>query len=347
LQAAGRECVRDLIRRIEREAGVPDLAQILADRLGPTDLQSLLMEVYGQMAKRRPPTALLSEYRSNRFAQPSRSDPAKLLEWDSVAFSRLPKGFQAIELSPVSPLGTISLVAPISQDWVISTIRNSEVVADPTNVLALECAARRREMTISSPSTRATPVRLAASHRVVRAQRYDSPKAKAHFRLFSLCTAGRTTGGLRFEIEALSEHISFYLECLRVFLGPRVRLRVSIADQAGDPQHKVALSALIDALKQKFPHVETGSDRSRKDTGDYYRRFRFNVSATSADGEELELVDGGDTDWTQKLLNNAKERLVISGIGTERACENFVPVARGSTARSKGHRPSGGRKSST
>ena len=30
-------------------------------------------------------------------------------------------------------------------------------------------------------------------------------------------------------------------------------------------------------------------------------------------GKEQELVDGGDVNWTQKLLNNAKERLVISG----------------------------------
>jgi hypothetical protein len=31
-------------------------------------------------------------------------------------------------------------------------------------------------------------------------------------------------------------------------------------------------------------------------------------------------VDGGAVDWTQRLLSNAKERLVISGIGSERLC---------------------------
>ena len=34
--------------------------------------------------------------------------------------------------------------------------------------------------------------------------------------------------------------------------------------------------------------------------------------------EELFLVDGGEVNWTQKLLVNAKERLVISGLGSER-----------------------------
>ena len=34
------------------------------------------------------------------------------------------------------------------------------------------------------------------------------------------------------------------------------------------------------------------------------------------------LVDGGFTDWTQQLLSNRKERLLISGMGSER----FVSV---------------------
>ena len=36
------------------------------------------------------------------------------------------------------------------------------------------------------------------------------------------------------------------------------------------------------------------------------------------DRDELFIADGGFTDWTAKLLNDAKERLLISGIGSER-----------------------------
>jgi hypothetical protein len=43
--------------------------------------------------------------------------------------------------------------------------------------------------------------------------------------------------------------------------------------------------------------------------------------ATPMKGKEQEIVDGGDVNWTQKLLNNAKERLVISGCGSERLCQ--------------------------
>ena len=36
-------------------------------------------------------------------------------------------------------------------------------------------------------------------------------------------------------------------------------------------------------------------------------------------GGDTELGDGGFTKWTQTLLGDTKERLLISGIGTERA----------------------------
>jgi|SRR5207253_473778 len=134
-----------ITNRIERDAGVPRLVDILSDRLAPTDLQSLLLEVYSRRAKKRDPKALLDDHVSNRFTRPSASDPARLLEWDRVALSTLLGVFQAVELSPVCPLGTGSVLSPISQDWTVSTIRNTEIVADSTNVLAIECAVRRRE----------------------------------------------------------------------------------------------------------------------------------------------------------------------------------------------------------
>ena len=33
--------------------------------------------------------------------------------------------------------------------------------------------------------------------------------------------------------------------------------------------------------------------------------------------EGIELVDGGFVDWTQKLLGNKKERLLITGTGID------------------------------
>ena len=180
-----------IIERIEKDARAPDLAKILTSRLAPTDLQSLLLEIYGRRARKREPKALLGDQISNRFTRPSALSPRRLLEWDRVAFSLLPKAFRPIELSPVCPLGTVSVLSPISQDWTVSTIRNTEVVSDSTNVLAIECAVRRREQRNFS-SGKAVPVHLASSHRLLRGQKFGvGPGTRQHFRAFALCSAGR------------------------------------------------------------------------------------------------------------------------------------------------------------
>src|SRR5260370_14964853 len=159
-----------IIERIERDSGVPHLADILSGRIGPTDLQSLLLEVYARRAKKRNPRVLLDDHVSNRFTRPSASNPTRLLEWDQIAFSKLPKLFRRVELSPVCPLGTASVLSPISQDWIVSTSRNSEVVADSTNVLALECSVRRREQKNRSTDN-APSVNLPTTHPLLKAHK--------------------------------------------------------------------------------------------------------------------------------------------------------------------------------
>src|SRR5437867_6201928 len=165
----------EIIDRIERELGVPGVAALLAERLEPTDLQSLLLDVYRRIAARRQPAAVLADYAANRFVRPSSISPAQLLAWDTLASSLLPPECELVELSPVCPLGACSVVADIGQDRSIATIRNTEVVSDSTNVLALEAACRRRDLLPAGPRS-TSPVHLAASHRLVRGQRYRDPK---------------------------------------------------------------------------------------------------------------------------------------------------------------------------
>ena len=316
-----------IIERIERDAGVPDLANILTNRLAPTDLQSLLLEIYSRRAKKREPKALLEDHVLNRFTRPSASGPRRLLEWDRITFSLLPKVFRPIELSPVCPLGTVSVLSPISQDWIVSTIRNTEVVADSTNVLAIECAVRRREQRNFS-SGKAAPVHLAASHRLLRGQKFGvSPGIRQHFRVFTLCSAGRDSGNLLFETETVSLHVGFYLAALRVFLGTKMGLRVAISDFGSEATRPLVQSEVVEKLQFAHKKVRIGIDQDRKQGRGYYGQLCFKIFATPSKGRERELVDGGDVNWTQKLLNNAKERLIISGCGSERLCELFDPAA--------------------
>src|SRR5262249_47677478 len=122
-----------VLDRILREGDTPDLLEILAERLSPTDLQSLLLEVYRRRAARPTPTRLLEQYESNRFVRPSSVDPRTLLEFDRVALSLATPVFEPVELAPVCPLGTTSVVATVSQNNTVSTVRNTELVADSTN----------------------------------------------------------------------------------------------------------------------------------------------------------------------------------------------------------------------
>jgi hypothetical protein len=189
-------------------------------------------------------------------------------------------------------------------------------------VLALECAIRRREL-LRANSKSSEPVHLAASHRLIRAQKYQDPKSIAHFSAFALCSAGRDQGNLRFELSTLAVHIRFYLKALRVFLGPEVPLHLSVTDLNSDPREGLIETQLFSTIHTEFEGVDCALDQQRTKGRGYYLELCFHIHATDAYGKPLELVDGGSVDWTQKFLSNAKERLIISGIGSERLCSEF------------------------
>jgi len=311
-----------IAERIEHEAGVPGLASILAEHLSPTDLQSILLEVYRIRTSRIQPSAVLLAFESNRFVRPSTVSPTSLLRWEQIAFAHLPQEFQPIALSPVCPLGTNSVLALVDQDWAVATARNTEVVSDSTNVLALECSIRRRELLRVNPKS-SDPVHLAASHRLLRAQRYEGSKSVAHFSSFALCSAGRDQGNLRFELAALRLHIHFYLASLRAFLGLGAPLHLSVTNLNSNSDVELIEAQLLSAIRSEFEDIECVFDEHRTSGRGYYLDLCFHIHATATSGQRLELVDGGSVNWTRKLLSNAKERLVISGIGSERLCAEF------------------------
>jgi hypothetical protein len=314
-----------IIERIVREAGVPDLVNVLAERLDPTDLQSLLLEVFRRRAAGVTPSRLLDRYEQDRFARPSGLPPRRIAEIEHLAWSLLPAAYEAIELSPVCPLGTNAAIATVDQNNVVSTIRNSEVVADLTNVLALECAVRRRELLCRDPRSRER-VRLAASHRLVRAQAYHSPLARPHFRLFGLVTAGRDEGSFQFETSSMVEHMGFYLRLLQEAArqGYEVdAVRVAITELEDGRRDRALHEHVFTPLKENHPDATVAFDPDRASGRGYYVAGCFKIYATNRAGTEIELIDGGFTTWTRQLLSNAKERLLISGLGIERLCTEF------------------------
>lgn len=310
------------LERIEREAGIPGLASLLAEKLGPTDLQSLLLEVYRQRSRRRTPADVLSDYETNRFVKPSTSSPQRLLELEQLFLSELPSGVAAMELSPVCPLGTVSAVASVDQNWAVATARNTEVISDTTNVLALECALRRREILRRQPKS-PEAAHLAASHRFLRPQFYGSSELLPHFRMFSLCSGGRDRGNLRFEFDNLALHMGFYVGVLQGFLGTSVPLGIYVTDFHTDDRTALIQRALFAPIRDRFPEVGFEFDNERESGRGYYLDLCFHLYARTPASEDVQLADGGSVNWTQRLLSNAKERLIISGISSERICTAF------------------------
>jgi hypothetical protein len=314
-----------IIERILRETGIPELVDALVERLSATDLQSLLLEVYQRRAAGMTPGRLLERYERDRFVRPSDVAPPTLTAFDRLVWSLLPDTYTAVELSPVCPLGTNAAIATVNQNKVVTTIRNSEVVADVTNVLALECASRRRRLLRADPLSRER-VRLGASHRVLRGQVYSGPGAVPHFRLLGLCAAGHDEGSFQFETTSLVEQIAFHVRLLQeaARLGYHAhQLRVAITDLEEGRRTQALEEQALAPLVASYPDVRCELDPDRETGRGYYVGACFHIYATNAAGIELELVDGGCTTWTQQLINNRKERLLISGLGVERFCAQF------------------------
>ncbi|MBB2915597.1 hypothetical protein FHS43_006920 [Streptosporangium becharense] len=312
--------------RVLREGATPRLLTALAERLSPTDLQTLLLEVYRRRAAAVTPGRLLRAYEDNRFTAPSPLDAGELTRLNALVHDRLARhAFTALALSPLCPLGTNSAVATVDQNKVVTTVRNTEAVADATNVLALECAVRRRQLLRADPRSRAR-VRLAATHRVVRAQVFAGPGMTAHFALLGLCTAGRAESSFIFETAALTEQIGVHLDILDSArtLGYRVRsVRVSVTDLTAGRHRRTLRESVLDPLTQAYPATAFVFDDERGAGRGYYSGACFEIRATTPAGDDLNLGDGGFTTWSADLLSDARERLLISGLGLERLCERF------------------------
>jgi hypothetical protein len=201
----------------------------------------------------------------------------------------------------------------------LTTIRNTEVCADVTGVLALE-AARRRRALHRHEKRPGDAIRLCASHRVLRAQRFDGPATFPHFRILNLCTAGRDRGSYRFETASLAEHIGYYIRLVQASREAGFRtgaMRVSLT-AFDETRYDVLRAQVLEPLTADYSETVIAFDRQRTSGRGYYVGAGFQIYVRDLSGVEHFIVDGGFTDWTQQLLSDRKERLLTSGMGSER-----------------------------
>ncbi|MCB9766466.1 MAG: ATP phosphoribosyltransferase regulatory subunit [Alphaproteobacteria bacterium] len=196
----------DIARRILARHDALDAHALLAETLNTSALQSVLLSVHRHRAASRRPAEALRGF--NPLHQPCAVDARALHRAEGVAYEALAEGVDALDLALTVPFGAHHALAGSPQHNVLSTIRDAELLADPTVALALEAARRRRE-------DRGAIVRLASCDRVARLQRLEQPGHTRHFRLFALLTAGRDVGSERFRTDAVLEHLGFYIRLLK------------------------------------------------------------------------------------------------------------------------------------
>jgi hypothetical protein len=288
--------------------GDPAAFERLASELPATELWSVLMEVARARAGARSPAQVLAQYRRDRFVRPAPVDQRTLLELDAHLLASAP-AFEAIELSPVAPLGTCSTMAHTDQHRVLSALRGTEVVSDPTNVLALECAARLTAARSSAPQA---PVKLATCQRVLRAQALpNKPGLTQHFRIFALATGGRETKDHALAVAALVEHVRTMLAALERLERAGYAFGARRLELLTTPER----SALGDRVAAALPEIAVA--RKALEHPYYSAGVRYMLWVTTPSGAELPLADGGAFNWLGRLTTNRRNVFVASGMGAQ------------------------------
>jgi len=308
--------VKKPAERIAAELGDPELIKRLI-HLPASELTSLLLEVTRGRARR--PADLVAQYARDRAVQPTSDDPRALLVVETHAFAAA-GAFEPITLSPVAPLGLNVVLGEIDQNSTLAAVRNLEVLADPTTVLALETA-RRHTVGVD------VDVRLAAAARMLRMQPFDNPAFSPHFAIFALTTGGRGRPVYGFELAALDEHVAAHLGLFARLAAAGFRLsdaHVEIADSTHDEARLTAVEhELFPSLRARFPAATFTLDPARTHAMAYYRGLCFHISARGTDGNMHQLSDGGSTDWLARLTSNRKLRFFVSGLGSELLLRRF------------------------
>jgi hypothetical protein len=299
------------LERIVSALGVKEIVELLSDRISGADLNTLLLEVFREKTNRSSASELFKSYQANRFVHPAMVDPIQLkqLELDVLKIANNHLAIP-VQLSPVAPLGSCSIIATVDQNKVISAIRGTEVVSDATNLLALYICDLIKSR---KKSNRDDFVRICTTHRHVRAQYFgNAPGMLPHFHLFCMVTSGIDKGSYSFEKQSFWEHIMVYQNIFQSLFHSDIEVILSGRDGYKDSDG--LLQRIVQYGEEGAIKVSIKEPNSKNH---YYTGLQFTV-ITNINGREHYIGDGGFVDWSQQLLGSKKESLIISAIGLDR-----------------------------
>lgn len=284
--------------KVWRRIGV-HAREALLRTLNPIELRTILADVARSRASDQTPADLIKRWREDKLLAPSMLDPREALPITAKLWEVVPPEFVGVTLSQLTSLGSGIHLGGLGQNRVVTTMRGTEVLADPKHGLALEASRRRRNGH--------SRVHLATHARCTHA--WDHSEESSHELRFALVSSAPDGGGLSTEADLLDLHLEYWREIMGTVV-PRGRIELTVWDST--------LAGLIEArgTRDGVIVVEGTSDERRPWRNPYTTAaFRFVVDG---DGDEPhEVGDGGFVTWTQALTRNRKDRCLVSGVSVD------------------------------
>ncbi len=284
--------------KVWRRIGV-HAREALLRTLNPIELRTILADVARSRASDQTPADLIKRWREDKLLEPSMLDPREALPITAKLWEAVPPEFVGVTLSQLTSLGSGIHLGGLGQNRVVTTMRGTEVLADPKHGLALEASRRRRNGH--------SRVHLATHARCTHA--WDHSEESSHELRFALVSSAPDGGGLSTEADLLDLHLDYWREIMGTVV-PRGRIELTVWDST--------LAGLIEArgTRDGVIVVEGTSDERRPWRNPYTTAaFRFVVDG---DGDEPhEVGDGGFVTWTQALTRNRKDRCLVSGVSVD------------------------------
>jgi hypothetical protein len=99
--------MRTISQHIEDRKGLTGLVEQLQAQLSGSELNTLLLELFRRRTGELSAPQVLQQFASNRFCAPSPIEQQHYLEQDlELVKKAADRGFRALQLSPLAPLGT-------------------------------------------------------------------------------------------------------------------------------------------------------------------------------------------------------------------------------------------------
>ena len=301
---------KDIGDHLISKLDLQDIAKVLSDELSGSELNTVLLDIFNKRVQQETPSSLLSKYEGNKLVKPALlEDVLEYKEKELRCYKLIAgRGFEPIELSPVAQFGTSSVIATVDQKKVLTSLRNTEVQADPTNAIALHYASLKKKGELDNKTYNYSNI-----SRVIRTQVFNNPNFTPHFTVLALISCGRDTGSFNFEKEELLKHLTTSYEICKSYGVEKIYYEI-IPCKGYDSQSPLIMES-ISYVREKNSNLEVLVIAPEHDNN-YYHGFRIKQQIVIG-GNTIEIADGGLLDWTQQLLTNKKERMMTFGLGIQ------------------------------